>query len=227
MNKNLLVIVLILYSVCSAGQSSNEKADRLVNLMCDCASKAKDRVEFDLCDKIVPVDSLADVNKLYFLKKLFVQCDKAFEKYWGPRRDSLKIKPCLFLQQEDVSDYNLRKSMADNTSINWTSQVKGQTLIELTDERRKFESESLAIEYINKQRKLTESEGINGTVLSVENIESAEVFNFGDLGIYYLYHVYARKGKLVCFLVVTLTKDDIGIIKSLLDRVSVRISTCK
>lgn len=228
MNKQFLVILFALNSIFSLGQSNDEKINRLVDLVCDCASKAKDEFQFELCEKIVkPADSLAAGDKLYFLKRLITQCDKAFEKYWGPRRDSLKIQPCLFLQQEDIKDFNLQKSMVDNISINWSGQTQGQLLKELYDERRKFTSESLAIEYIDKQRELTESEGIKPTTFSIETFQTAEAFNFGNVGNYYLYHVYVRKHKLVCFLTVSLTKDDIITIKDLLERLSIRLKNCK
>jgi hypothetical protein len=228
MNRKVLIVLLTIISIGALGQSNNEKVDRLVDLLCDCASKAKSKDEFELCERIVqPADSLADGDKLYLLRQLIGQCNNALEKYLGPRRDSLKIESCLFLHEEDIKDYNFKKAMRDERSIYWTASNPGQVMKDLTDERRKFESENLAIEYIDQQRELTESEGIKPISLPIEKFQSAEVFNFGNVGSYYLYHVYARRGKLVCFLVISLSIDDLEIIKNLLGRVSGRVINCK
>lgn len=229
MNRSVLIVLLLIVSIGTIAQSSSEKAiNQMADLLCDCASKAKNDAEFELCEKkLKPADSLSDGDKLYLLKRLIGQCNNDLEKYWGPRRDSLKIQPCLFLKEEDIKDFKFQKAMRDERSVYWSASAPEQTMKDLTDERRKFRTEDLAIEYIDQQRKLTESEGIKSTSILIENLQSAEVFNFGNVGSYYLYHVYARRGKVVCFLVITLTNDEIQIIKNLLSKVSTRVASCK
>jgi hypothetical protein len=227
--KHLLIIILLsTNSVYCIGQNNHETFfNRLTDDFCDCASKAKDKIEFEICGNIIKAaDSiqLTETDKVYFFNKLKSQCGDTFTKHWGQQRP--RIPSCSFLQETDLKDFNLQKSGADKVSVQWTNENKKGIILDLIDHRTQFTSDSLAQKYIESQQKLTLSDDFKKTILSSKTFQSLEIINFGAFGNYYVYQIYARCDSLIYFLSATLSKEDLLIIEKLIEKLSSRVKHC-
>lgn len=213
------------------GKGSNTAAiDKSVTAFCKCARKAKDPNEFDTCGQIMNSlnsKKLSGADSLYILERLKAGCDNVMRKFLNPQSLlSTYVNP-TFLVEEDLAVYNLTQTSVSKTSIHWEEKTKGQGVSGIMDYREIFATDSLAANTLARQKSEMISDSDKKLEISSTGFHALEVYAFEFLPDYYAYLVFARKGNLICLLTISTKRDDLEIIRHIINKLAKKVNAYK
>lgn len=224
-----ILVLLTLFSVYAYGQSKNaDMIGHRVAEFCVCANQAKDQDELDACgEKLNSLNTVAltKADSLHLISTIKSQCGDVFKK----RLPAKQAPPAptlvsAFLTEDDLKGLYLQKTSTTPNAIDWKETVKGQVIRSLYDNREIFATDSLAEVVLQRKKSKTLSDDFKKIQIQDSTLQSLQVYAFRLYGETHMYQIYARKNKLVCFLTITVNRNDMTVLRELFIKLNKRLS---